>query len=114
MVGDVNGKDVLIIDDMIDSGGTLQEAVAALRQHGAKSITAYCCHPLLSNPATERISGMGITVAGTDTISHTESYLKGNRWFTQLSVANIFAEAIFNIHTNRSVSKLIDELQHMN
>ncbi len=114
LVGDVQGKEVLIIDDMIDTAGTLQEAVNVLRKHNCGNITAYCTHPLLSNPATERLFKLGVKVVGTDTIYHNENYIKNNKWFTQLSVANIFAEAIFNIHTNRSVSKLMDELQQMN
>jgi len=113
LVGDVKGKDILIVDDMIDTGGTLQEAVNVLRKNGCVNITAYCSHPLLSDPAAERLSQLGIKVVGTDTVYHSENYLKNNKWFAQLSVANIFAEAIFNIHTNRSVSRLMDELQQM-
>lgn len=113
LVGDVQGKDIMIVDDIVDSGGTVQEAVAALHRHGAKNIAVYCTHPLFSEPAVERLSKLGISVVGTDTVMHNGNFLQQNKWFTQLSVANIFAEAIFNIHTNRSVSRLLDELGQM-
>ncbi|MBI2546156.1 ribose-phosphate diphosphokinase [Candidatus Woesearchaeota archaeon] len=110
LVGDVAGKDVIILDDIVDSGGTVQEAVAALRKSGAKEISIYCSHPLFSEPAPERLTKLGVAVIGTDTILHNDKFLGQHKWFTQLSVAHIFAEAIFNIHTNRSVSQLLDEL----
>lgn len=60
IIGDVNGKDVVIVDDMIDTGGTLCKAAEILKQHGAKSVNAYCTHGVLSGDALKNISNSGL------------------------------------------------------
>jgi ribose-phosphate pyrophosphokinase len=107
VVGDVNGKDCLIPDDMIDTGGTMFEAIHALKRLGAQDI--YCCatHALLSGPAVERLEKSPVTeVAVTNTIAIPES-----RKFSKLrvlSIAGLLAKAIGYTHSDQSVSSLFD------
>ena len=105
IVGDVEGRDVIIVDDMIDTGGTLTQAVTALTEKGAKRIFASCTHPVLSGRAVERIEGSGHEeVVVTNTIP-----LPGGRMskkLTVLSVAPLLGEAISRIHKEESVSCL--------
>jgi ribose-phosphate pyrophosphokinase len=105
IVGDVEGRDVIIVDDMIDTGGTLTQAVTALTEKGAKRIFASCTHPVLSGPAVERIDGSVLEeVVVTNTIP-----LPGGRMskkLTVLSVAPLLGEAISRIHKEESVSCL--------
>jgi len=107
VVGDVKGKDCLIPDDMIDTGGTMAEAIHALKRLGAEDI--YCCatHALLSGPAVERLQNSPVTeVAVTNTIAIPE-----NRKFPKLkilSIAGLLAKAIGYTHSDQSVSSLFD------
>jgi len=106
IIGDVNGKDVIIIDDIIDTAGTLIQAVNALVKNGAKRVFASCTHPILSGPAMERISGSKELeeVIVTNTIQ-----LKDSKKIPKvkiLSIAGLLAKAINNIHTGQSVSSL--------
>ena len=107
VVGDVNGKTCLIPDDMIDTGGTVSEAVRALRERGAKKIFVCATHALLSGPAVARLSELPITeIAVTDTI-----YVPEEKRFARLRilpVANLLARAIRYIHENESVSSLFE------
>jgi ribose-phosphate pyrophosphokinase len=107
VVGDVNGKTCLIPDDMIDTGGTVSEAVRALRERGAKKIFVCATHALLSGPAVARLSELPITeIAVTDTI-----YVPEEKRFAGLRilpVANLLARAIRYIHENESVSSLFE------
>jgi len=107
VVGDVKGKDCLIPDDMIDTGGTMTEAIHALKRLGAEDV--YCCatHALLSGPAVERLSRSPVKeVAVTNTIAIPES-----RKFPRLkilSIAGLLAKAIGYTHSDQSVSSLFD------
>ena len=107
VVGDVAGKDCIIPDDMIDTGGTMSEAIHALKRLGAEDI--YCCatHALLSGPAVERLVNSPVTeVAVTDTIN-----LPPERKFEKLkvlSIAPLLAKAIGYTHSDQSVSSLFD------
>jgi ribose-phosphate pyrophosphokinase len=107
VVGDVEGKDCLIPDDMIDTGGTMSEAIHALKRLGAQDI--YCCatHALLSGPAVERLSKSPVTeIAVTNTIA-----LPAERRFAKLkvlSIAPLLAKAIGYTHSDQSVSSLFD------
>ncbi len=107
VVGEVEGRDCLITDDMIDTAGTMCEAARALRHLGAREI--YCCasHGLLSGPAIERLAAAPITeIAITNTIR-----LPEERRFERLrvlSIAPLLAQAIRNTHSDQSVSSLFD------
>ncbi len=105
LIGEVEGKNVLIVDDLIDTAGTLTNAASALKERGALSIKAICTHPILSGPAFQRIEDSPIDeLLVTDTVQLRQPSDK----IKVLSVANIFAEAIQRIHTNDTISALFD------
>ena len=103
VIGDVDGKDVVLIDDIIDTGGTLCKAAAMLTEKGAKTVRALCCHPVLSGKAYENIEGSVLTeLVVTDTIPLKKHIEK----IKVLSVAPLWARAIRNVHENGSISSL--------
>jgi ribose-phosphate pyrophosphokinase len=106
LIGDVKGKAAIILDDMIDTAGTLTQAARALKEHGAKSIYACATHGVLSGPAIERINDSPIEeVLITDTIPLGDKVnLTGK--VKVLTVAELLAEAIRRIHEDESVSSL--------
>jgi ribose-phosphate pyrophosphokinase len=107
VIGKVKGKTVIMIDDIIDTAGTITLGAQALLEHGAREIYACCTHPVLSGPAIERLSASPIKeVVVTNTIPLRE-HQKIEK-IKVLSVAQIFAEAIKRIHNNESVSTLFD------
>ena len=107
IVGDVEGKTVVIIDDIIDTAGTMQLAADALIEKGAKEVYACATHPVLSGPAIDRIQNSKIKeLVVTNTIQLSEA--KKIDKITQLSVAPLIGEAITRIHENQSVSILFD------
>jgi ribose-phosphate pyrophosphokinase len=107
VVGDVDGKNCLIPDDMIDTGGTMVGAVHALKEKGAKDIYICATHALLSGPAVDRLAQLPVKeVAVTDTILLPEK--KKFDSLRVLSVADLLARAIMYIHDNESVSSLFE------
>ena len=108
IIGDVKGKIAFIVDDMIDTAGTLMEATDALLGAGAREVHACCSHPVLSGPAGERITSSPIkTVITTNTIP-LNGELEKNSKIKVLSVASLLGEAILRIHQETSVSSLFD------
>ncbi|MCX8083883.1 MAG: ribose-phosphate pyrophosphokinase [Calditerrivibrio sp.] len=106
VIGEVKGKGVIIIDDMIDTAGTLTEAAAAVMEHGAKSVVAGASHGVLSGPAIERIIKSVLDeVVITDTIEATKEKQSFSK-LKVLSTADLFAEAIVRIHKKESISSL--------
>jgi len=106
VIGEIRGKNALILDDMIDTAGTLTQAVEALRQHGAKEVFAACTHPVLSGPAVERIEQSDLSeVVVTNTIPLRDKARTCPK-IKVLSVAGLLAEAIKRIHEEKSVSSL--------
>ncbi|MBX2813952.1 MAG: ribose-phosphate pyrophosphokinase [Myxococcales bacterium] len=106
VVGDVDGMDVIIIDDMIDTAGTLVASAEAIKARGAKKIFAYATHPVFSGPAVQRILDSPIEqVIVTDTIPLTEEAAACPK-IEVVSVAPLIAEAIRRIHYGDSVSSL--------
>ena len=106
IIGDVAGKRCLILDDMIDTAGTLVNAANALMAAGAKSVAACATHPVLSGPAVDRIRDSALAeVVVTNTIPLTEA-AKATGKFRVVSVARLLAEAIRRIHNSDSVSSL--------
>jgi len=107
VIGDVNGKDCIIIDDMIDTAGTLVQAAKALRKNGAKKIYAAATHPVFSPPAIERIAGCEEleAVIVTDTIPLAEEARKLEK-IKVVTTADILAKAIHRTFNHDSVSSL--------
>ena len=109
LIGDVKGKDAIILDDMIDTAGTLTQAVDSLLKNGAKRVFAVATHPVLSGPAITRLEESGVEkVWVTDTIPLKEAARKSNK-FTVVTMAPVVAEAIRRIYTYDSVSALFDQ-----
>lgn len=107
IIGNVEGKKVILIDDMIDTAGTICNAANALKERGAKEIYACCTHPVLSGPAIERIKNSEIEeLVALNTIELPKE--KKIDKIKVLSVAPILGDAIRRIHCNNSVSKLFD------
>ena len=105
IIGDVKGKNVILIDDMVDTAGTLTESINALKDNGAKNVYACCTHPVLSGPAVERISNSPLKeLIVTNTIPLNKN-AKGKQ-FKVLSIAPLLGEAISRIHKGASVSSL--------
>ncbi|MFA5501434.1 MAG: ribose-phosphate pyrophosphokinase [Sulfurovaceae bacterium] len=105
VIGDVNGKDVILIDDMIDTAGTMVKAAEALKKLGATSVMACCTHPVLSGPAYERIeNGVldELVVANTIPMRQQSPKIK------MLSTASMLGEVIRRVHNNESVNSLFD------
>ena len=106
VVGDVEGKNVLILDDIIDTAGTLVQAEEALREQGARRTFAAAVHPVFSGPARERIQESGLeTLFVTNTIPLDDA-MSSCRKIRTLSVAPLLGEAIQRIHEGASVSSL--------
>ena len=109
VIGEIEGRNCVIMDDMIDTAGTLVKAAEVLKARGAKSVYAYCTHPVFSGPAVERISASQIDeVVVTNTIPLTEA-ARACPKIRQLSVAFLFAETIRRISDGESVTSLFAE-----
>ena len=107
IMGDVEDKNVIIVDDMVATAGSLAEATGALKKNGAKDIYAAITHPVLCGPALERINNSEIKeLVVTDTIPLTEERKNGK--IKQLSVASLLGEAIRRIHNEESISALFE------
>lgn len=106
IIGEVEGKAAIILDDMVDTGGTLTEAAIALAENGAFSINACCTHAVLSGDAIGRIEASAIeNLIVTDSIP-LQPETKGSKKIKVLTVANLLGEAIKRTHVNDSVSSL--------
>lgn len=108
IIGEVDGRNILIIDDIIDTGGTFCNAVKALKSAGAREVFGACTHPLLSGNAYERINASDVTkLYVTDCIA-VDSTISSAGKIEVRSVADIFAEAIKRAFHNKSISSLFD------
>ena len=108
IIGDVNGKSCLIVDDMVDTAGTLCKAADALKDHGATKVVAYCTHPVLSGPAIQNIAGSNLdSLVVTDTIPLNEK-AKSCKSIRQLSMAKLLAESIRRVSNEESISAMFD------
>jgi ribose-phosphate pyrophosphokinase len=109
VIGEVDGRTCVIMDDMVDTAGTLCKAAQVLKEKGAKKVVAYCTHPVLSGGAIERIDGSDLDeLVVTDTIPLRDD-ARACKKIRQLSVAGLIAETIFRIYTEESVSSLFIE-----
>ncbi|MBO4464614.1 MAG: ribose-phosphate pyrophosphokinase [Prevotella sp.] len=103
IIGEVEGKNVVIVDDMVDTAGTITKAADLMMESGAKSVRACASHCVMSGPASERVQESALTeIVFTDSIPYTQRCAK----VKQLSVADMFAEAIRRVIDNKSISDL--------
>ncbi len=108
IIGDVKGRCCLIVDDMVDTAGTLCKAADALKNDGAKQVLAYCTHPVLSGMAIENIDKSSLdTLVVTDTIPLNEAARNCSR-IRQLSMAKLLAESIRRVSNEESISAMFD------
>ncbi len=106
IIGEVDGKNCVMIDDMVDTAGTLCHAAGALKEHGAVSVDAYITHPVLSGPAVSRIAESALDkMVVTDTIP-LNAEARACKKIRQLSTAELLAETMRRISTEESVSSL--------
>jgi ribose-phosphate pyrophosphokinase len=109
IIGDVRGRNCVLMDDLVDTANTLCEAANALKEHGAASVRAYCTHPVLSGPAVERIENSALDeLVVTDTIPLREEAKRCGR-IRQISIAELLAETVRRINNDESVSSLFME-----
>lgn len=106
IIGDVNGKNCIIVDDMVDTAGTMCLAAKALKNHGAKSVRAYCTHPVLSGPAMDNINQSELDeIIVTNTIPLSPEAQQCDR-IRQLSLAETLSEAIRRVNEEESISSM--------
>ncbi len=103
IIGEVEGKNVVIIDDMVDTAGTITKAANLMKEHGALTVRACASHCVMSGPASDRVQASALEeIVFTDSIPYTQRCAK----VKQLSVAEMFAEAISRVIDNKSISDL--------
>ena len=101
LIGEVEDKDIILIDDMVDTAGTITKAAELMLQNGARSVRALCTHAIMSDPATERVNNSHLTeIIFTNSIPYTKDCKK----CTVISVARLFADTIRRVHENESIS----------
>ncbi len=106
IIGDVSGKTCLLVDDIVDTAGTLCTAASALKEHGASKVIAYCTHAVLSGPAIDRISAAQLDeLVVTDTIPLSQQAIDCGR-IRQLSMANMLAESVRRVSNEESISAM--------
>jgi len=106
IIGEPEGKDIILIDDLIDTGGTFANAAIALKEAGARRVYGACTHPVLSGKAIERITQSPLEyLLVTDTIP----LAKESKKIKVKSVSKVFAEAIRRTHDGKSISSLFDD-----
>lgn len=106
IIGEIQDKNILLVDDLIDTAGTITNAATALRERGAKNIIAACTHPILSGPAFQRIEDSPIDLM---LVTDTVPLKRPSPKLKVLSVAEIFADSIRRIYTDDSISTLFDD-----
>ncbi|MDG1482937.1 MAG: ribose-phosphate pyrophosphokinase [Myxococcota bacterium] len=108
LIGDVHGKTAVLVDDMVDTAGTLTKAAGAVIKHGATKVYGICTHAVLSGPAIERINASPLeSMIVTDSIPLQPDAVKSSK-IEVVSTAKLFGEAIRAIHHNDSISRLFD------
>jgi len=108
IIGDVAGRDCVIVDDMVDTAGTLCKAAAALKEHGARRVAAYCTHPVLSGAAIDNIKNSVLDeLVVTDTIPLSEAALALGK-IRQVSLSGMLAETVRRINNEESISAMFD------
>lgn len=101
VIGDVKDKNVILLDDMVDTAGTITKAADLMIENGAKTVRALCSHAIMSDPATQRVDDCAITEM---IFTNSIPYTKGSKKCTILSVARLFADTIRRVHSYQSIS----------
>ncbi len=101
VIGDVKDKDVILIDDMVDTAGTITKAADLMMKNGARSVRALCSHAIMSDPASERVDNCALVEM---MFTNSIPFHKNCRKATILSVARLFADTIRRVHTHESIS----------
>lgn len=101
VIGDVVDKNVILVDDMVDTAGTITKAADLMLAHGAKSVRALCSHAIMSDPASERVNECGLKEL---IFTNSIPFNKDCKKTTILSVARLFADTISRVHNNESIS----------
>ena len=105
VIGDVQGKNVVLVDDMVDTAGTLTKAADMMMEQGASSVRAFCTHPVLSGDAYDRIQRSALTeLIVSDTIPLNADKAKATSKIKQLTVADLFGDVIKRVQTHESIS----------
>ncbi|MDP2506327.1 MULTISPECIES: ribose-phosphate pyrophosphokinase [unclassified Oceanobacter] len=106
IIGDVKGRTCVLVDDMVDTAGTLCHAAKALKEFGAEKVVAYCTHPVLSGPALERLANAELDeLVVTDTIPLSEA-ARATGSIRQLTIAGLLAEAVRRVNNEESISAM--------
>jgi len=107
LIGDVKDKNCIIIDDIIDTGGTISAVVKVLKNFGAKKVYVCCSHALLSGNAIEKLKDSGLEqLVCTNSVKIDKDILDNNKWIVQLSIAKLLSSGILNIVDDKPVSDL--------
>lgn len=101
LIGDVTGKNVVLVDDMVDTAGTLTKAADLMMERGAKSVRAICTHPILSGSAYDRLENSKLEEL---IVTNSIPLKQQSNKLRVLSCANLFAEVMYNVHHNQSIS----------
>jgi len=112
LVGEVRDRDVLMVDDMIATGGSIIEAAATCRKAGARDVYLGCTHAFFNGDAVARLDkayaeGIFKKVIGTDAVVRGEAFARAHPWYEEVSIAPLFAQVIYSINRRQSVSSLI-------
>lgn len=112
LVGEVRGRDVLMVDDMIATGGSIIEAAVTCKNSGAREVYLGCTHAFFNGDAVERLDrayseGTFNKVIGTDAVVRGDAFAKAHPWYEEVSIAPLFAQVLYNINRRKSVSALI-------
>jgi ribose-phosphate pyrophosphokinase len=102
--GDIEGRNILVPDDMVDTAGTIEELFNYLRDKGVMKSIVCCTHALLNGPAIERIRKSNVILLTTDSIPRTEEFKIHNPWYKEVSLAPSFAQIIYKLNHNQSLS----------
>lgn len=101
LIGNVTGKNVVLVDDMVDTAGTLTKAADLMMERGAKSVRAICTHPILSGNAYEKLENSALEEL---IVTNSIPLTKESKKLRVISCANLFAEVMYNVHHNKSIS----------
>jgi len=114
LIGNVKNKNALVVDDMIDTGGTIVNVVKILKQNGVKNIFVCCAFPLFSPPCIQRFDALYNEqlldkVIATDAINHGQDFADNHPWYEQVSIAPLFAQILSTLSKNGSISELLEK-----